>query len=64
MTADPLAPVPARHDLRLVPAALISWAVVLSGLYLGSFAAAALGAAGLLVAAAAALSGRSAASSR
>ena len=61
MTADSLSPVPTRHDLRLVPAALISWAVVLSGLYLGSLAAAALGAAGLLVAAAAALSGRSAA---
>jgi competence protein ComEC len=61
VTADPLAPAPARHDLRLVPAALISWAVVLSGLHLGSLAAAALGAAGLLVAAAAAWSGRSAA---
>jgi competence protein ComEC len=61
VTADQLAPAPARHDLRLVPVALISWAVVLSGLYLGSLAAAALGATGLLVAAAAALCRRSAA---
>jgi competence protein ComEC len=56
-TADP----PARHDLRLVPAALIGWVVVLSGLYLGSLAAAALGAAGLVAAGAAAVRGRSAA---
>ncbi|MCA1695829.1 MAG: ComEC/Rec2 family competence protein, partial [Actinobacteria bacterium] len=61
MTTDPLAPVPARHDLRLVPAVLVSWAVVLSGLYRGSLVAAALGAAGLVLAAAAALCGRSAA---
>jgi competence protein ComEC len=60
VTADPLDPAPARHDLRLVPAALVSWAVVLSGLYLGSLAAVVLGAVGLVVAAAAALSGRSA----
>ncbi len=50
----------APHDLRLVPAALVGWAVVLAGLYLGSLAAAALGVAGLLVAGAAALRGRSA----
>lgn len=49
-----------RHDLRLVPAALVGWVVVLSGLYLGALAAAALGAGGLLVAGAAALRGRSA----
>ncbi len=49
-----------QHDLRLVPAALVGWAVVLSGLYLGALVAAALGAAGLLVAGAAALHGRSA----
>ncbi|MGH3779369.1 MAG: DNA internalization-related competence protein ComEC/Rec2 [Pseudonocardiaceae bacterium] len=61
MTADPLAAAPARHDLRLVPAALVGWAVVLSGLYLGSSVTAALGATGLLVAAAAALRGGSAA---
>ncbi len=50
----------APHDLRLVPAAVTGWAVVLTGLYLGSLAAAALGVAGLLVAGAAALRGRSA----
>jgi len=61
VSADPLAAAPARHDLRLVPATLVGWAVVLSSLYLGSLVAAALGAAGLLVAAAAALRGRSAA---
>jgi competence protein ComEC len=49
-----------RYDLRLMPAALAGWAVVLSGLYLGSVAAAALGAVGLLAGAAAALRGRSA----
>jgi competence protein ComEC len=58
MTADG-AP---QHDLRLVPAALAGWAVVLSGLYLylGSLVAAALGVGGLIVAGAAALRGRSA----
>ncbi|MGH3511859.1 MAG: hypothetical protein ACRDRB_06230, partial [Pseudonocardiaceae bacterium] len=61
MIVDPLAAAPARHDLRLVPAALVGWIVVLSGLYLGSLVAAALGAAGLLIAAASALRGRSAA---
>ena len=60
MTADALPPT-APHDLRLVPAALAGWAVVLAGLYLGSVAAAALGAGGLLAAGAAALRGRSAA---
>lgn len=40
----------APADLRLVPAALAGWGVVLAGLYLGSVAAAALGAAGLLAA--------------
>jgi competence protein ComEC len=50
-----------RHDLRLVPAALVGWVVVLSGLHLGSLVAAALGVGGLLVAGAAALRGRSAA---
>jgi len=48
-----------RHDLRLVPAVLAGWAVVLSGLYLGSSVAAALGVGGLLVAGAATLLGRS-----
>ncbi|MGH3843960.1 MAG: ComEC/Rec2 family competence protein [Pseudonocardiaceae bacterium] len=48
---------PARHDLRLVPTAVVGWAVVLSGLYLGSSVAAALGAAGLLAAGVAALRG-------
>lgn len=50
----------AWHDLRLVPAALVGWAVALSGLYLGSLVAAALGVVGLLAAGAAALRGRSA----
>ncbi|MGB8962515.1 MAG: ComEC/Rec2 family competence protein, partial [Pseudonocardiaceae bacterium] len=59
MTAD-AASAPTRHDLRLAPAALVGWAVVLAGLYLGSGVAAALGVAGLLVAGAAALGGRSA----
>jgi competence protein ComEC len=48
-----------RHDLRLVPAALVGWVVVLCGLYLGSPAAAALGAVGLLAAGAAVVRGRS-----
>ncbi|MGH3814671.1 MAG: DNA internalization-related competence protein ComEC/Rec2 [Pseudonocardiaceae bacterium] len=59
MTTD-APPVATPHDLRLVPAALAGWAVVLAGLYLGSVAAAALGAGGLLAAGAAALRGRSA----
>jgi competence protein ComEC len=50
----------ARHDLRLVPAALAGWAVALSGLYLGSLVAAALGVGGLVVVGAGALRGRSA----
>jgi len=58
VTAEPLAAAPARHDLRLVPVALTGWTVVLSGLYLGCVVAAALGAVGLLIAAAAALRGR------
>ncbi|MGH3938896.1 MAG: ComEC/Rec2 family competence protein [Pseudonocardiaceae bacterium] len=45
----------APPDLRLVPAALAGWAVVLAGLYVGSSAAAILGVIGLLAAAAAAL---------
>lgn len=49
-----------RHDLRLVPAALVGWAVVLCGLHLGSLAAVVLGAAGLLAAGAAVMRGRSA----
>jgi competence protein ComEC len=57
---DALAPVAARHDLCLVPAALAGWVVVLCGLYLGSAAAAVLGAGGLLAAGVAALRGRSA----
>ncbi len=60
MTPDALSTAAVRHDLRLVPAALVGWAVVLSGLYLGSLVAAALGAMGLLVAGAAALRGPSA----
>ncbi|MGH3919361.1 MAG: DNA internalization-related competence protein ComEC/Rec2 [Pseudonocardiaceae bacterium] len=60
MTTD-APPVATPHDLRLVPAALAGWAVVLAGLHLGSVAAAALGAGGLLGAGAAALRGRSAA---
>jgi competence protein ComEC len=55
--ADPGADAAARHDLRLVPAALAGWAVALTGLYSGSSAAAALGAAALLVAGAAAVRG-------
>lgn len=54
-------PVAARHDLRLVPAAIASWVVVLCGLHLGSAAAAVLGVAALLAVGAAALRGRSAA---
>lgn len=49
-----------RHDLRLVPAALAGWVVVLCGLHLGSAVVAVLGAAGLLAAGAALLRGRSA----
>jgi competence protein ComEC len=49
-----------RHYLRLVPAAVVGWSVVLAGLYLGSLAAAVLGAGGLVAAGAAALRGRSA----
>ncbi|MGH3932299.1 MAG: ComEC/Rec2 family competence protein, partial [Pseudonocardiaceae bacterium] len=49
----------APPDLRLVPAALAGWGVVLAGLYLGSVAAAVLGGVGLLAAAAAALGRRS-----
>ncbi|MGH3936845.1 MAG: DNA internalization-related competence protein ComEC/Rec2 [Pseudonocardiaceae bacterium] len=59
MTADALGTA-ARHDLRLVPAAVTGWVVVLAGLYLGSVAAAALGAGALLLAGIAALGGRSA----
>ncbi|MGH3534236.1 MAG: hypothetical protein ACRDQG_05925, partial [Pseudonocardiaceae bacterium] len=51
----------APPDLRLVPAALAGWAVVLAGLCLGYQAAAALGTVGLLAAVLAALRGRSAA---
>jgi competence protein ComEC len=61
VTLDTLSAAAARHDLRLVPAALAGWAVVLSGLYLGSMAAAGLGAVGLLFAGVAATRGRSAA---
>ncbi|MGH8921113.1 MAG: competence protein ComEC, partial [Actinomycetes bacterium] len=50
----------AAADLRLVPAALAGWAVVLAGLYLGSMAAAVLGVVGLLAAVVAALGRRSA----
>ncbi|MGH3984238.1 MAG: DNA internalization-related competence protein ComEC/Rec2 [Pseudonocardiaceae bacterium] len=60
MTAD-APPAPARHDLRLVPAALAGWAVVLTGLHLGSVAAVALGAGALLAAGVVVLRGRSAA---
>jgi competence protein ComEC len=60
MTAD-AAVAPARHDLRLVPAALAGWAVVLTGLHLGPAAAAALGAGALLAAGVVVLRGRSAA---
>ena len=52
-------PAPAQHDLRLVPAALASWVVVLTGLHLGSVAAATLGVGALLAAGAAVLRGRS-----
>lgn len=50
----------ARHDLRLVPATLAAWAVVLVGLHAGPGVVAAFGVAGLLVAGSAALRGRSA----
>lgn len=60
VTAD-APPAPARHDLRLVPAALAGWAVVLTGLHLGSVAAAAWGVGALLAAGVAVLRGRSAA---
>lgn len=49
----------APADLRLVPAALAGWAVVLAGLYLGFPVAVGLGGVGLLAAGAAALTGRS-----
>lgn len=42
-------PGPAPHDLRLVPAALVGWGVVLAGLCLGSVAATVLGVVALLV---------------
>jgi competence protein ComEC len=58
--AGTTAPASGRHDLRLVPAALVGWAVVVSGLHLGPIVAAALGIIGLLVAGAAALRGHSA----
>ncbi|MDQ4102293.1 MAG: competence protein ComEC, partial [Actinomycetota bacterium] len=48
----------ARPDLRLVPATVVGWVVVLSGLYLGSVIAAALGVVGVLIGGAAALRGR------
>jgi competence protein ComEC len=57
--ADTVALAAGRHDLRLVPAALVGWAVVFCGLHLGSIAAVGLGAAGMLVGGAAALRGRS-----
>lgn len=61
MTAvDPDIPAAVRHDLRLVPATCVGWAVVLCGLCLGSLVAATLGAAGLLAAGAATLRNRSA----
>lgn len=50
----------APHDLRLVPAALAGWGVVLAGLYLGSVTAAALGVVALLVTGLAVLRRRSA----
>src|SRR4051812_11448618 len=53
-----MAPAVGRHDLRLVPAALGGWAVVLGGLHFGPMVAAGVGAVGLLVATAAALRGR------
>jgi len=52
-----LVPAAGRHDLRLVPAAVSGWAVMLCGLHLGPMVAAGFGAVGLLVAAAAALRG-------
>lgn len=52
---DSVVPAAGRHDLRLVPAALGGWAVVLCGLHLGPMVAAGIGAVCLLVAAAAAL---------
>ena len=61
MTPVDTLPAPARHDLRLVPAALAGWAVVLAGLHLGSVAAAVLGATSLLAAGVAVLRGWSAA---
>ncbi|HEX6403890.1 MAG TPA: DNA internalization-related competence protein ComEC/Rec2 [Pseudonocardiaceae bacterium] len=57
--ADTIAPVAGRHDLRLVPAALVGWAMVLCGLHFGPIVAAGFGAVGVLVAGAAALRGRS-----
>ncbi|MGH3912663.1 MAG: DNA internalization-related competence protein ComEC/Rec2 [Pseudonocardiaceae bacterium] len=51
----------AAPDLRLVPAALAGWAVVLAGLYVGSVAAAVLGGVGLFAAVVAVLSRWSAA---
>ena len=57
--ADTIAPVAGRHDLRLVPAALVGWAMVLCGLHFGPIVAVGFGAVGVLVAGAAALRGRS-----
>lgn len=56
--AGTVAPDSRCHDLRLMPAALTGWAVVLCGLYFGSRVAAALGIAGLVVAGLAAVRGR------
>src|SRR5436305_327742 len=53
-----MAPAVGRHDLRLVPAALGGWAVVLGGLHFGPMVAAGVGAVGLLVATAAVLRAR------
>ena len=51
MTApDVTALAPERHDLRLVPAALAGWGVVLAGLFIGSLTAFSLGTGGLLAA--------------
>lgn len=61
MSQATLSPEAARHDLRLVPAAVVGWGVALAGLYLGPLAAAALGVGGLVVAVVAALRARSAA---
>jgi competence protein ComEC len=58
VAARVVAPESRRHDMRLVPAALTGWAVVLCGLYLGPGVAAVLGIAGLVVAGSAALRGR------